>query len=562
VRSVHAEREARPSRLIGEVIVDLGFADLQTVEAAVETAATRGITTGQVLIEQGSLTGSQLAQAVAERFDIDFVDLTKYEVELGAFNLLDSALAKHYDATPISFDPDGTLIVAMADPNNLLTADDLSMIMGLRIRPVAASREDIRMLVSGLAQSADPLEGLVVDDGDVADAVLEQPASPDDAPIVKLVRSIIAQAIERGASDIHFDPEPTQMRVLFRIDGLLAPSTTRIRRAMAPAVISRLKIMAELDISERRVPQDGRMVVTVDGRRVDIRAVALPLVGGETVVLRILDHGTEVRDLDGLGLLPEENGRLSNALSQRQGAVLVTGPTGSGKSTTLYAALNILNRGDRSILTIEDPVEAQIAGVKQMQIAPKAGMTFANGLRSMLRADPDVIMVGEIRDKETARIAVEAALTGHLMLSTLHTRSAPAALSRLRDMGIEPFLIAAAIDCVVAQRLARLLCVHCKRQSNLPESVLQEQGLDGIQPYEAVGCERCSGTGYRGRTGLYEVMVITDEIRTVLLETGSVVEIAAIAAAQGMRTIREGGIEKIKSGDTSIAEVGRVVGVA
>jgi type IV pilus assembly protein PilB len=327
---------------------------------------------------------------------------------------------------------------------------------------------------------------------------------------------------------------------------------------MAAAVVSRLKIMGDLDISEKRVPQDGRFALTVDGRRVDIRVVTLPLVHGEGVVMRILDGGVVVNDLDSLGMQPEEQARFTGAIHRPNGAVLVTGPTGSGKSTTLYTALNALNDGERSILTIEDPVEQRIAGIKQMQIAPKAGVTFEVGLRSMLRADPDVIMVGEIRDRQTAHIAIEAALTGHLVLSTLHTRDAPSALGRLIDMGIEPFLVSSAVDCIVAQRLVRMLCPHCKRPQNVPESVLAEHGLAGAEPYEPVGCSRCSGSGYRGRMGLYEVMSVSEPIRALILERASVDEMVAVAEGEGMRRLRDDGMLKVRDGITSIAEIERM----
>jgi len=323
-------------------------------------------------------------------------------------------------------------------------------------------------------------------------------------------------------------------------------------------VVSRIKIMGDLDISEKRVPQDGRFALTVDGRRVDIRVVTLPLVYGEGVVMRILDGGVRVEGLDALGMQQDELNRFKTAISKPNGAVLVTGPTGSGKSTTLYAALNALNDGERSILTIEDPVEQRMQGVKQMQIAPKAGVTFDVGLRSMLRADPDVIMVGEIRDRETAHIAVEAALTGHLVLSTLHTRDAPSALGRLIDMGIEPFLVSSAIDCIVAQRLVRMLCKHCKRPLQVSEAVLAEHGLSGAEPLEAVGCSRCGGSGYRGRLGLYEVMSVSEPIRALILERASVDAMVEIAVREGMLRLRDDGLVKVREGLTSIAEVERM----
>ena len=361
------------------------------------------------------------------------------------------------------------------------------------------------------------------------------------------MHSIVAQAIQQGASDIHVNPEEGDTRVLFRVDGVLAPAAT-VKRKMAAGVVSRIKIMADLDISEKRVPQDGRFALTVDGRRVDIRVVTLPLVYGEGVVMRILDKGVVVDGLESLGMQPAERERFDAAIQRPNGAVLVTGPTGSGKSTTLYAALNVLNDGERSILTIEDPVEQRIAGIKQMQIAPKAGVTFDVGLRSMLRADPDVIMVGEIRDRETAHIAVEAALTGHLVLSTLHTRDAPSALGRLIDMGIEPFLVSSAVDCIVAQRLVRMLCQHCKQPQKVSEAVLAEHGLAGAEPYEPVGCSRCGGSGYRGRVGLYEVMTVSEPIRALILERASVDDMVAVAVEEGMQRLRDDGLQKVREG--------------
>jgi type IV pilus assembly protein PilB len=381
---------------------------------------------------------------------------------------------------------------------------------------------------------------------------------PDpDAPIIKLVHSIIASAVEQGASDIHCKPESGDMRVLFRVDGVLTPAAT-IARTLAPGLISRVKIMANLDISERRVSQDGRLAITLEGRRVDIRVVTLPLVKGEGVVMRILDAGVVVRDFDSLGMEPGDRERFETALAKPYGAILITGPTGSGKSTTVYSALGVLNDGERNILTIEDPVESQLAGVDQMQVSLKTGLTFANALRSMLRADPDVIMVGEIRDRETAEISIQAALTGHMVLSTLHTRDAASAITRLIDMRVEPFMLAAAIDCVVAQRLARRLCAHCKRPAQLSARVVLEHGLQGATVFDPVGCVRCGHTGYHGRIGLYEVMPMSDEIRNHVLERAGLDELRATALEQGMRTIRDDGIAKVKLGLTALSEIARV----
>jgi type IV pilus assembly protein PilB len=548
----------RSARMIGEVAVDLGFADRLTVEDAVAAARSQGRPTGLVMVERGVLRHDQLARVVAERFGLDFVDLAAYDLDMGAVNLISAETARRYQAVPVGFTDDGSVVLAMANPTNVLTIDDVGMMTGRRVRPAAASVEDLNLLLTRLVQMDESIEDIVEEESeeDGAESLLMTEAD-SDAPIIKLVHSIVAQAVQQGASDIHVNPEEGDTRVLFRVDGVLAPAAT-VKRRMASGVVSRIKIMGDLDISEKRVPQDGRFALTIDGRRVDIRVVTLPLVNGEGVVLRILDKGTVVEGLDSLGMQPADQQRFEAAIQRPNGAVLVTGPTGSGKTTTLYGALSVLNDGDRSILTIEDPVEQRIGGIKQMQIAPKAGVTFDRGLRSMLRADPDVIMVGEIRDRETAHIAVEAALTGHLVLSTLHTRDAPSALGRLIDMGIEPFLVSSAVDCIVAQRLVRMLCNHCKRPQHVSDTVLADYGLSGAEPYEAVGCARCGGSGYRGRVGLYEVMRVSEPIRSLILERASVDDMVASAVEEGMLRLRDDGMQKVRAGLTSIAEVERM----
>jgi type IV pilus assembly protein PilB len=549
--------DGRPVRLIGDVVVELGFATREKVEEAVEIARAQRKPTGQVLVEQGILRHDQLARVVAERFGLDYIDLSVYELDMGAVNLIDMEAIRRYQAVPVGFLEDGTLLLAMADPTNVLSIDDIAMLTGRRVRSASASIEDLNILIMRLSRVEQSVEEVVEEQDTQEEPDFQMDEADKDAPVIKLVHSILAEAIEQGASDIHIDPGEGDMRVLLRIDGVLSQTAT-LKRSMATSVISRVKIMSEIDISERRVPQDGRFALTVNGRRVDVRVTTLPLVYGEGAYLRILDKGVAVRGLESLGMQRTEQDRFAYAIGRPNGAVLVTGPTGSGKSTTLYAALGAINDGSRSILTIEDPVESRIAGVKQMQVAPKAGMTFAGGLRAMLRADPDVIMVGEIRDRETAHIAVEAALTGHLVLSTLHTRDAPSALGRLMDMGIEPFLISSAIDCVVAQRLVRVLCPHCKQPSKVPESLLAEYGLYESEAFDPVGCTRCSTTGYRGRMGIYEVMSVSEEIRALVLRNASVDEIAATAMGQGMRRMREDGIAKVRAGQTSIAEIERM----
>jgi type IV pilus assembly protein PilB len=542
--------------MLGEVIVELGFAPRGDVEEAVRAARAGGRPTGQVLIDAGLITQAQLARALGERLGIDYVDLSIFEVDMGAVNLLLPENVRRYSAVPVGFMPDGALIVAMADPTNVMTIDEISMITGLEVRPAVAAEADILALINRLTD----LDAAVQDISEAEEEVqpeLELRESSEAAPAIKLVHAIIARAIEQNASDIHWNPEVPEMQVMFRVDGVPKHGAT-VPRKMANPVISRIKIMADLDISERRLSQDGRVALTVDGRRVDIRVVTLPLINGEGIVMRILDSGSVIRDLDSLGMDQGARGRFSKAINRPYGAVLVTGPTGCGKSTTLYGALDVINDGKRSIVTIEDPVETRIPGVKQMQVSSKTGVTFAGGLRAILRADPDVIMVGEIRDKETAQIAIQAALTGHLVLSTLHTRDAPSAITRLIDMGVEPFLVAGAIDCVVAQRLARTLCVQCKRSVDIPQPVRDDNNLGTAEIFEPVGCIRCGWTGYRGRVALYEVMPMSDEIREMLIERHRIDEISHVADRDGMQTMAQDGMQKVKQGLTSLVEVTRV----
>lgn len=546
----------RPGRLLGDIVVELGLAERGDVEAAVAIARERGVPTGQVLVERKVLRHDQLARALGERFGVEYVDLSTTELDMGVATLLSAEAIRRYQAIPIGISEDGALLLAMADPANVLTADDVAMITGRRVRVLAASAEDLTQIASRFEGVADAIE----DVGEETEAEEEQTLAETadaDAPIIKLVHSLIAQAVAKGASDIHITPQEGDTEVELRVDGVLLKVAT-IRRRLTAGVISRIKIMADLDISERRKPQDGRFAVTVDSSRVDIRVVTLPLMGGEGAVLRILDGGAVVRELASLGIAPDDRARMEQALARPHGAVLVTGPTGSGKSTTLYAALGSLAGGERSVITIEDPVESRIPGTKQIQVAARAGMTFATGLRSMLRADPDVMMVGEIRDAATAQIAIEAALTGHLVLSTLHTRDAPSTLGRLIEMGIEPFLVSAAVDCIIAQRLVRLLCPHCKRAMSLSPAIGERYGLLDAEVFEPVGCQRCAGTGYRGRIGIYEVMTVGQELKTLVLERATAQEISALAERQGMRRLRDDGIAKVRSGHTSIAEIERI----
>ncbi len=558
-------RRGSSQRFLTDVIVDMGLASRKQVDDAVESSRVSGTTPERVLLEKSALTQDALARALAERYGLDHLDLGVFSVDMAAANLVSTTVAKRYQTVPVAFADKRTLLVAMADPSNVLAVDDIAIMTGYEIRVAVAPPDDIANLISRL----DRLEDVVGASSEVTEEDAEDGAevvalheTSEDAPVIKLVNQLVAQAVERGASDIHLAPDGRELRVRFRVDGVLQDITS-VQRRMAAGVISRIKIMAELNIAEKRLPQDGRVGLVVDGRHVDLRVVTLPSVHGEGAVMRVLDKESVVVELDKLGMADPERERFERACRETHGAVLVTGPTGSGKSTTLYAALQMLNTPEKNIITVEDPVEYEMVGLTQVQVSAKVGLTFAAGLRSMVRADPDIIMVGEIRDRETAQIAVESALTGHLVLSTLHTNDAPSAITRLIEMGIEPFLVASALDCIVAQRLARMLCPSCKRRTIIPAKVLRESGYRArveLEAYEPVGCRRCGGSGYRGRVGLYEVMKMSPEIQALSLERSASEAIRDVAVSQGMTRLRDDGLQKVRQGRTSMAEIARVIG--
>jgi type IV pilus assembly protein PilB len=545
-----------------DVLVELRYVSREGLELVEHTARTSGRPAEQVLVTEGAITADQLARAVAERFGLDHLDLTRFKVDMVAANAIPPELAKRHMMVPVAYDDERTLLVAMVDPANVVAVDDVAIRTGRRVRVAVASPDDIASLI-GRLNRLDAAVTEAVEEDEITEAeVTELGEASVDTPVIKLVNSIIAQAVEQRASDIHLEPEGRDMRVRMRVDGVLTEST-RVPARMVAGVVSRIKIMSDIDISERRLPQDGRVGLTIDGRGIDLRVATLPSVHGESVVLRLLDKEGVVLELPSLGMREEDRNRIQRGLGRTHGAVLVTGPTGSGKSTTLYAAVQLLNTPDKNVITIEDPVEYQLEGITQVQVNTKAGLTFATGLRSVLRSDPDVILVGEIRDQETAKISIEAAMTGHLVLSTLHTNDAASTISRLIEMGVEPFLVASSVDIVVAQRLARVLCSACKRQTLLTGEVLAEHGFmaaEDMDAYEPVGCTRCGGTGYRGRLGLYEVLKVSEGIRSLALRRATPGEIAMFASAEGMTTLREDGLEKVRLGLTSVDEVIRVTG--
>jgi len=518
--------------------------------------------------EKDTQEGARKLAALAKRLGYRFEsNLNDYPIDNDAWELVSSQLIRRHSAIPVGFSGKN-LIVAVADPANVIALDDIRTFTGREIEVIVAPPEDVDAVIRRLDRLDRTAETLLEEAASSGEDEQEdeQEFSAADAPIVKAINRIITTAIQQRASDIHIEPQEGDIRIRFRVDGVLSEAM-RTKRSLHAGMISRLKVMADLDISEKRVPQDGRITVTMDRRTVDLRVATLPTSWGEKVVLRILDrHSGGVPRLEDLGFQSQALQLYRAAINRPHGAVLLTGPTGSGKTTTLYATLEEINEPTRNIVTVEDPVEARMAGLNQIQVHPKAGLTFATALRSILRTDPDVVMVGEMRDHETATIGIQAALTGHLVFATLHTNDAASALTRLVEMGVEPFLVASALECVVAQRLCRRLCSKCAEAYKPQEDVLRQlegfpQLPDGEIPtlHRAAGCNACSGTGYLGRIAIVEVLRLSDEIRRLTVERYPAEDIKKYAIAEGMRTLREDGLYKVLDGLTSIQEVLRVV---
>src|SRR4051812_6661372 len=490
---------------IGAFLVGRGLLTQAQLELALDEQSRTGKSLGRVLLDQDLVSEADLMSALAAQIGMDFVDLDNHSVDSSAATLISDTLARRYQALPIGWD-NGQLVVAMSDPSNVFAIDDIRTITRADIKTVMATRQSIVDAIdkhNRMDAEADEISAEASHDFDEDDDLASVKEVVEDAPIVKLVNLLISQAVADRASDIHIEPGEKDLRGRDRIDGVLHEKMRPPKNIQA-GIISRLKIRADINIAERRIPQDGRVTANIGGKPVDLRVATLPTVYGEKVVMRILDKSTSVKTLDDLGFLPQTRDRFETSFTKPYGTILVTGPTGSGKSTTLYATLNILNDEAKNIITVEDPVEYRLHGINQVQVNNKAGMTFAAALRSILRSDPDIVLVGEIRDKETATIAVEAALTGHLVLSTLHTNDAATTPTRLVEMGVEPFLVASALDCIVAQRLARRLCDKCREPYQPTTTELQTAGWDTDaegQPelFRAVGCAPCGKTGYHGR---------------------------------------------------------------
>lgn len=548
---------------LGRLLVDAGvITDGQLADALAEDS---GRSLATILADQGAVSEAQIAQTVAESMGLAFVDLAAFDIDPAAAALLPVELARRHNVMAIKIQDD-ELVVAMSDPANILAIDDLRIVTRYDVRPVVAVESDLLAAIDRFASMQSNVDEMVGDVEDITVGVTQEEveeASDEEAPVAKIMNHVITEAIRQGAGDIYIEPGETDVRVRYRVDGVCL-EIMRAPRKLHRQLISRLKITSGMDIAERRIPQDGRFGVVLDGRSVDFRVAVLPTVNGEMSVLRLLRKDAIMMSLEDLGFLEQPMQRVMDAIMRPYGALLVTGPTGSGKSTTLYAAINKTSDPKVNLITVEDPVEYRLEGLSQVQVHEKAGLTFAAALRSILRQDPDIVMIGEIRDKETATIAIEAALTGHLVLSTLHTNDAPSALTRLTEMGVEPFLSASAINSVLAQRLARRLCPECKEAYTPDIEVLDRVGFPhepGRVPqlYRAVGCKRCSGIGYKGRMGIHEVMMVTEEIERACVNHASGDEIARIAIEQGMKTLRDDGFEKVRMGLTSIEEILRVV---
>jgi len=581
MRSVSRRLESvMQKKSVGEIFVSSGLVtEEQLTEAAEKQRQLGGAERiGDVLVSMGLVTEREKVRCLGAQWGFEYADLNEISVDPEAARCISQDLARRYKVIPLSR-RNGSLTLAMKNPLDVFAIDEVRLVTGGEVEPVIACEEDITAAISsqygGGAASAEAVSELV-DDIQTADIalneieILEDDVSveelrelSEEAPVVRLASLIITRGVQDRCSDIHMEPGKTSMRVRYRIDGMMHEGLVVPKKVQA-SLTSRIKIMADMDIAEKRAPQDGRISATVDGKQYDFRVSTLPNIHGEKVVLRVLDKSSVMLGLNKLGFLPHTLDLFESMVMRTYGIILVTGPTGSGKSTTLYSVLSKLNSGEKNILTIEDPVEYELAGITQTQINPRAGVTFASGLRTMLRQDPDVIMVGEIRDQETAMIAVEAALTGHLVLATLHTNDAPGAITRLLDMGIESFLIASAVIGVLAQRLMRLICPKCKETYVPPKDAVKRLGIEIEDGGEVTfsrgrGCDHCKGTGYKGRVGIYELMPVTDKIRDLILARASCYALKDVASEGGMRTLRDDAIQKILLGMTTVEESLRVI---
>ncbi len=554
---------AEAGQRLGVLLMRAGIITERQLADALEVHKATGSPLGRVLVDLGYATQGGILSVMAKQIGIPYIDFSVKHPDANAIAVVPKDLATRYTLMPVEIIGD-ELVVAMADPQNVLALDDLRIITGYEIKPAISTKDDIVATIGEYYKIATTMSEEDLDaSGEIEGMSLEDLTEvTDEAPIVKLVNYIINKAVADRASDIHIEPQEKDLRVRYRVDGVLH-EVMRSPKGTQAAILSRFKIMADMDIAETRKPQDGHCALTTGGHKMDFRVSTLPTVYGERVVLRILRKDSIMMRLEDLGFLPSALERFESSFRKPYGAILVTGPTGSGKSTSLYAAINVLNEPTKHILTAEDPVEYRLPGVNQIQTNVKAGLTFARALRSFLRCSPDIILVGEIRDQETAQIAIESALTGHLVLSTLHTNDAAGAITRLTEMGVEPFLVASSVDCVLAQRLARRLCPDCKEEFKPSKQAMLDAGFpeDNLPEtlFRAKGCKKCGGTGYRGRLGVHEVMLVSEEIGELCVREATAEAIREVAVEQGMLTLKQDGLEKVRMGRTSMEEIVRVI---
>jgi len=549
---------------LGDILIEANKISEEQLKQGLELQKQKGIPLGKALEQLGFITQQEIIVALSDQLGIPYISLTTYQIDTSTLALIPESYAREHKLIPL-FKIGNSLTVAMVDPLDVFTIDDLSNKTKMEIEPAICSEEELNQVLDqyyGATSSVDEVVQIIQDqDKDLMEDEIDEISikeAVDEAPVIKLVNLIFTQAIKDKVSDIHIEPEEDLLRIRFRVDGVLSEAYVQPKN-LQNAIISRIKIMAEMNIAERRLPQDGRFQMKIEGKEVDVRVSTFPTVNGENVVMRILDKSNVITRLEDLGFVPKVLKEFKRLLSLPYGILLVTGPTGSGKTTTLYSALNSINSMDRNIITIEDPVEYRLKMIRQSQVNPRAGLTFANGLRAILRQDPDIILVGEIRDSETANIAVQSALTGHLVLSTLHTNDASGAITRLIDMGVEPFLVSSSCMGIIAQRLVRKICPKCKEAYKPSENLLKGLNIntDGrdFTFYRGKGCRHCKDTGYKGRIGIFELLTLDDEIRDMILGKASTSHIRKVALKKGMKSLRHDGIIKVINGITTVEEV-------
>ena len=545
----------------GEILREYDLVSQDSLDKALMLQKTSDKRLGEILVSLGALTPTQVAETLAVQLELQFIQLDRYQAQDAAIKMIPRNVAERLQLIPLKLDDDDTLLITMSDPLDLPAQDEIKMLTGHDLRIATSGEDDISRNIQRIYDFSANLAGAMTDTMDSAGGDVYTPLAAttatmnaDDAPLIELVNNAIQQGVREGASDIHFEAYEQMSRIRFRVDGALYIHN-QYPAVVQPAVISRIKIMAGMDIAEKRKPQDGRILTIIDGRHIDLRVSSLPTMSGEKVVLRILDRDNSFVELEQLGLEEDDMKHINNFCETPWGMMLATGPTGSGKSTTLYSMLKRISHPDINIITVEDPVEFYIAGINQVNVNEKAGLTFDSALRSILRQDPDKIMIGEIRDTATAQIAIRSALTGHFVLSSLHTNDAPSAAVRMIDMGVAPFLLSASLTGVVAQRLVRCLCPRCKEEYEIDESTCEKLGLPaGSTAFKPVGCQNCRH-GYKGRRGIYEIMALNDHLRDMIVKGAEASELRQAAINDGMKTLRQAGINAALAGYTSLEEI-------